>query len=70
MTKEVQLGLRVPRALIDAIDAEVARLRGERPGARINRSDAVREILYQVLISDPEYAAASAKRRDKIKTRK
>ena len=61
--KEVQLALRVPEQLMTAIDQEVERLRSERPGARINRSDAVREILYQVLLSNPEYAAESAKKR-------
>jgi hypothetical protein len=61
--KEVQLALRVPEALMEAIDGEVGRLRAERPGARINRSDAVREILFQVLLSNPEYAVESAKRR-------
>lgn len=61
--KEVQLALRVPESLMQAIDAEVERLRAERPGGRINRSDAVREILFQVLLSNPEFALEAARRR-------
>ena len=48
---------------MEAIDREVDRLRTERPGSRVERSDAIREILYQVLVSDPSFAAASAERR-------
>ncbi|MCU1280725.1 MAG: hypothetical protein JWM53_4271 [bacterium] len=62
-SREVQLALRVPEELMDAIDAEVDRLRAERPGGRINRSDAVREILHQVLLSNPDFAIEAAKRR-------
>ncbi len=65
--KEVQLALRVPRQLIAAIDAEVERLRQERPGARVNRSDAVREILFQALLSAPEFAVEAARRRDRVR---
>lgn len=65
--KEAQLALRVPEELMEAIDAEVERLRDERPGSRINRSDAVREILYQVLLSNPDVAAESARRRRTVK---
>jgi len=45
-----QIALRVEEMLLSAIDAEVARLRRERPGANPHRSDAVREILYRALI--------------------
>src|SRR5262245_56369220 len=58
-----QLAIRIPRELLRAIDEEVERLRGERPGATVQRSDAVREILYQVLIADVKFAQASATRR-------
>lgn len=58
-----QLAIRVPGELLDAIDEEVERLRLERPGSKVQRSDAVREILYQVLIADASFAEASAKRR-------
>ena len=61
--KEVQLALRVPEELMDAIDREVERLRAERPGGRVNRSDAVREILFQALLSKPEVALEAARRR-------
>ena len=46
-----QIALRVEEILLSAIDAEVARLRRERPGANPHRSDAVREILYRALIA-------------------
>jgi hypothetical protein len=58
-----QLAVRVPRALLDAIDAEVERLRAERPGSNVQRSDAVREILHQVLLADAGFAEESARRR-------
>jgi hypothetical protein len=45
-----QIALRVGDALLTAIDAEVARLRHERPGATLHRSDAVREILHRTLV--------------------
>jgi hypothetical protein len=45
-----QIALRVGDALLSAIDAEVARLRRERPGATLHRSDAVREILHRTLV--------------------
>lgn len=61
--KEVQLALRVSQTLMEAIDREVERLRSERPGAKLNRSDAVREILHQVLLSDPKIAEESSRRR-------
>jgi hypothetical protein len=46
-----QIALRVERSLLAAIDAEVARLRRERPGANTHRSDAVREVLHRVFLS-------------------
>jgi hypothetical protein len=45
-----QIALRVGQPLLTAIDAEVARLRRERPGANPHRSDAVREILHRALL--------------------
>lgn len=68
-----QLAVRVPVELIQALDDEVERLRLERPGAKVQRSDAVREILYQALIADASYAESAARRRieqrgDKNKT--
>jgi hypothetical protein len=36
--------------LLAAIDAEVDRLRRQRPGTHSHRSDAVREILYRTLL--------------------
>jgi hypothetical protein len=60
---EYQLAVRIPAELLRAIDDEVERLRLERPGAKVQRSEAVREILYQVLLADEAVASASAKRR-------
>ena len=61
--KDIQIAVRFSPELVEAIDREVDRLRSERPGSRVERSDAIREILYQVLVSEPSYAAASAERR-------
>jgi hypothetical protein len=46
-----QIALRVGETLLSAIDAEVARLQRERPGATLHRSDAVREILHRTLVN-------------------
>jgi hypothetical protein len=62
-----QLAIRVPAELLAAVDAEVERLRAERPGSKVQRSDAVREILYQVLIADASYAQESARRRSELR---
>jgi hypothetical protein len=43
------VAVRVNTEMLTAIDAEVERLRGERPGAHIQRSDALREILHRAL---------------------
>jgi hypothetical protein len=58
-----QLAVRISAELLTALDEEVERLRAERPGSKVQRSDAVREILYQVLISDASTAADIARRR-------
>src|SRR5688572_17360229 len=65
-----QLAIRVPAELIDAIDEEVERLRLERPGSKVQRSDAVREILYLVLIAEASFAEAAAKRRNEARREK
>lgn len=44
-----QLALRVDDELLAAIDAEVERLRKERAGATIHRSDVVRELCWRAL---------------------
>jgi len=51
-----QIALRVGNALLSAIDAEVARLSRERPGATLHRSDAVREILHRALVPRADVA--------------
>jgi hypothetical protein len=58
-----QLAVRITPELLHAIDEEVERLRAERPGSKVQRSDAVREILYQVLLAEPATAADIARRR-------
>ena len=43
---EAQIAVRLPNELLLRLDDEVERLRAERPGLAITRSDAVREILF------------------------
>lgn len=43
---EAQIAVRLPNELLTRLDEEVDRLRAERPGLAITRSDAVREILF------------------------
>src|SRR3954462_7196901 len=51
---DYQLALRVPGDLLAAIDAEVERVKLERPGARVQRSDVVREALIRAFFHHPE----------------
>lgn len=44
---DYQLALRIPSELLAAIDEEVERVKQERPGARVQRSDVVREALMR-----------------------
>lgn len=46
---DVQFSFRIPKELDEAINAEVERLKRERPGAVVHRSDAVREALWRAL---------------------
>lgn len=56
-----QLALRVSPELLEALDREVVRLRAERPGARLQRSDVAREILARSLLTPtPTPAPTSA----------
>lgn len=50
---DTQITFRSPADLTAAIDAEVERLRAERPGETIGRSDVVRSILYRALLPRP-----------------
>jgi hypothetical protein len=59
---EHQLALRIPGALLDAIDAEVERVKQERPGARVQRSDIVREALMRAFFAHPEPASPPVRR--------
>jgi hypothetical protein len=43
---EAQIAVRLPNELLIRLDREVDRMRAERPGLAITRSDAVREILF------------------------
>jgi hypothetical protein len=43
---EAQVAFRLPNELLARLDQEVERMRAERPGLTITRSDAVREILF------------------------
>lgn len=44
-----QIAFRADGALVSALDAEAERLRAERPGATIHRSDVVRELCWRAL---------------------
>jgi hypothetical protein len=45
----VQLGVRIPRALLTALDREVSRMKAAVPGVEFTRSDAVRAVLTRAL---------------------
>jgi hypothetical protein len=47
--KEHQLAVRVPADLLTLLDDETERLRAERPGTTLHRSDTIREVLYRAL---------------------
>jgi hypothetical protein len=59
---EHQLALRIPAELLDAIDAEVERVKAERPGARVQRSDVVREALMRAFFDHPAKPSGPVKR--------
>lgn len=74
-----QLALRVSPEIIDALDREAERLRRERPGSKVQRSDVAREILHRaLLVSDapappkkaPAKGGAPSPRRSPTKTPK
>lgn len=41
----LQVGFRMPTDLVKRIDAHAAKLEADRPGSRVTRSDAIRELL-------------------------
>lgn len=55
---EAQIAVRLPQDLLAKLDEEVGRLRAERPGLSITRSDAVREILFAHLTRGTSAARA------------
>jgi hypothetical protein len=59
---DYQLALRIPSELLTAIDAEVERVKSERPGARVQRSDVVREALMRAFFRHPETMSGIVKR--------
>jgi hypothetical protein len=59
---DYQLALRIPGELLTAIDAEVERVKAERPGARVQRSDVVREALMRAFFRHPETMSGIIKR--------
>ncbi|MDB4971144.1 MAG: hypothetical protein JWN44_6833 [Myxococcales bacterium] len=61
-SNDYQLALRVPAELIAAIDAEVERVKSERPGARVQRSDVVREALMRAFFRHPDKSSTIVKR--------
>ncbi|HEY1584855.1 MAG TPA: hypothetical protein VGH63_04150 [Polyangia bacterium] len=59
---DYQLALRIPGDLLAAIDAEVERVKTERPGARVQRSDVVREALMRAFFRHPQTMSGIVKR--------
>ena len=59
---DYQLALRIPSELLNAIDAEVERVKAQRPGARVQRSDVVREALMRAFFSHPQSMSGIIKR--------
>lgn len=59
---DYQLALRIPSELLAAIDAEVERVKAERPGARVQRSDVVREALMRAFFRHPQTMSGIVKR--------
>jgi hypothetical protein len=59
---DYQLALRIPGELLAAIDAEVDRVKLERPGARVQRSDVVREALMRAFFRHPQTMSGIVKR--------
>jgi len=59
---DYQLALRIPGELLAAIDAEVERVKSERPGARVQRSDVVREALMRAFFRHPQTMSGIIKR--------
>jgi Arc/MetJ-type ribon-helix-helix transcriptional regulator len=60
--KEERIGVRLPAWLLEAIDDEAERLRVERPGAEVNRSDVVRELLARALAGKQRTSAKPDRR--------
>lgn len=61
-SNDYQLALRIPADLLAAIDAEVERVRAERPGARVQRSDVVREALMRAFFKHPPSPSGPVRR--------
>jgi Arc/MetJ-type ribon-helix-helix transcriptional regulator len=61
-SNDYQLALRIPTDLLAAIDEEVERVKAARPGARVQRSDVVREALMRAFFDYPEAEPVAAKR--------
>ncbi|HXU74132.1 MAG TPA: hypothetical protein VN947_32780 [Polyangia bacterium] len=61
-TNDYQLALRIPGELLAAIDAEVDRVKQERPGARVQRSDIVREALMRAFFNHPRPVSGPVRR--------
>lgn len=62
MSNDYQLALRIPSELLTAIDAEVDRVKRERPGARVQRSDIVREALMRAFFNHPRAISGPVRR--------
>lgn len=57
---DLSVNVRLPQALIVAIDARLDELRARAPGVRLTRSDAVRHLLLQALDDAPRPVASSS----------
>jgi hypothetical protein len=62
LPNDYQLALRIPGELLAAIDAEVERVKRERPGARVQRSDVVREALMRAFFHHDQTGSGPVRR--------
>jgi len=60
----LQISVRLPRSLLDRVEAEAERSRREVPGSSANRSDVVRELVHEGLDRrDEEKESRKARKR-------
>ncbi len=62
-THDQQLGLRLPRVVLERLDRLAEQMRQERPGLRLSRSDVARMLILQGLETADKAALAEAMRK-------